>query len=249
MELKSKASARAAIKRAFACVATVAMLGGAVELSSQSTDKAEAASATVNNLGPAPAKFGYVNKAVLPLAKDFIKTFRRAKRSEKEVERHTAGIYLDNVNLTKLTIEVPVRVRGDRSPRGGAYYDSDALFMGSIRPKNLVEIDIAKYAEAHRYLDRGFGLIMGKTKNPGPFGIVTPRLWTMNGWVKGGGEDLYDSCAINGERGYWPTLSRPIVNAGISEARKVLRQTRNRRPLGKQRDVFAGMKPARYCFR
>jgi hypothetical protein len=232
-------------------MAVLALAGGAAEQATGESNPGKPGATVSAIKGPAPAKYGYVNQAMLPLAKDFIKTFRSAKRSEREVERGTTGINTDYRNLTYLKVAKVARVKGDRSARGGAFYFNTAYFRGQIRPKNMVEFTISKHTEAARYYNRGFSISGGKTKQPGPYGIITPRLWTIDTWTPGSGSDQYDSCTINpnineGE-GYWPTLSLPIVNAGIREARKVLVQTQKRQPLGPQRDVFAGMKPAKSC--
>jgi len=232
-------------------VAVLALAGGASEQATGEDNPAKQGATTSALTGPAPAQFAYVNKAMLPMAKDFIKTFRTAKRSEREVQRGTTGINTDYRNLTGLTILKNARVKGDRSARGGAYYDSSAYFRGPIRPKNMVGFYIYKNAEAGRYQNRDYKFVGGQTKQPGPYDIITPRLWTIDTRTAGSGSDQYDSCTINPKinegRGYWPTLSLPIINAGIREARKVLVQTQKRQPLGPQRDVFAGMKPAKKC--
>lgn len=232
-------------------VAVLALAGGATEQATGEDNPAKPSATTSALTGPAPAQFAYVNKAMLPLAKDFIKTFRTAKRSDRELQRGTTGLSTDYRNLTSLTVIKDARVKGDRSARGGAYYNSTAYFRGQIRPKNMVGVYISKDAEAHRYINRNYEFIGGKTKQPGPYGIITPRLWTIDTRTAGSGSDQYDSCTINPNinegRGYWPTLSLPIINAGIREARKVLVQTQKRQPLGPQRDVFAGMKPAKKC--
>ncbi len=238
-------------KAAILAISTTGLLlGGNALANADDTERASGPDATASatkTTAPTAATYNYVEKGKIPLGKEFLKSFRHAKRSEKQTQRHTTGIDTDYSNLTKLTFDIAARVAGDRSSRGKAYYHSDAFFRGSIKPKNLVEMYIDKGAEAHRYTDRNMIFGMGTTTRPGPTGIVTSRLWTIDAWTKGSGGDQYDSCTVKGDRGYHPVLSSAILNAGLQEARKTLRQAKNRRPLKRQKNVFAGMKSAKEC--
>lgn len=205
------------------------------------------AGATTPDSGPTPASYKYVKKSLLPVAKDFLKTFRHTKRPEKETVRRTTGVLSDYRKLTELTATRWTYVKGDRSPRGRASYYMQALFRGSTKPKNLVELYLAKNTEAHKYNDRGWVFGVGSTKHPGPYGIVTPRLWYVSTWIFGGGSGRFDSCPLQGSGKYNPGLSTQILDAGVREGRKMLRQAKRRSPLKRQKDVWAGMKPARAC--
>lgn len=222
---------------------------GSVELATaDAAARAHGATASISRTSPqAAASYNYVSKAVLPVGAEFLRTFRRAKPSEKQAERHVAGMHRDNTNVTKLTVSIKTRVYGDRLPRGKAYYRSDAFFRGPAKPKNLVEMYVDKHAEAHQYRDRGFTFNIGRTKYSGPFGITTPKLWTVDAWITGSGYKQFDSCTISGGRGYNPVLSESTVDAGIREAIKVLRQARVHKPLKRQKNVFVGTSAAKEC--
>ncbi len=196
---------------------------------------------------PIPATYNDVTAALLPLSKLFLKTFKKTRPANKGYEKPPWNIWTDYKNVKHLSIMIPAKVRGDRSPRGKAYYDFDGLYRGRVKPKNLVEFRLSKGAEAHRYFNRGLAISFGSTRHPGPFGIVVPRLWAFWGWVPGHGARTFDSCSKEGKRRYHPGLSTQILSTGVSEAMKVLRRARKHRPLARQKDIFAGMKPAEGC--
>lgn len=196
----------------------------------------------------APAKYAFTGKAVVPLARDFIRVFLRARRSEKTVERHTTDLWTDHKNLTKLTLLINTRVKGDHSPRGRAYYYAEALFRGKVKPRKLATIYVDRTVESSRYRNRGFTFRLANTIYPGPSGIITPRLWTSYYWISGRGTHHFDSCSVKDGRGYYPVLSEEILTAGIREARRFLRQANNKLPLKPQKNVFAGLKPAPECW-
>lgn len=233
-----------------AIVTLGATLVGNAVANADDTERANGsdASASAAKSGePAPATYNYTNKAVRPLAGGVIKAFRRAKPSDRSIERHTSGVTADGNNLTKLDVILGARVKGDNSSRGLAYYSLQAWFKGAVKPKNVAEVAISKATIASKYQDRGFTLYASKTQHPGPSGIVTPWLWSVSPWVGGRDDDRYDSCSIKGSEGYWPTLSKPIIDASIGEAKQVIKDARYRRPLKKQRNVLAGMKSAKGC--
>ena len=205
-----------------------------------------------NGSEPSPASFSYVSKAVLPLARTFIKTFRGSRSSEKRLTRHEFGLWADEYsNLTKLDLDTTLWAKGPRdwaNYRDWANFSATTYFKGSVKPKNLVEIHVEIEATPR---SRDFALSAGITRNPKPGSLYfTPTLWTIYTRTAGSGDGRnarYDSCSIEGSRGYWPTLSRPIINVSIREAQKILPRAMNHRPLKRQRNVLAGMKAARGC--
>ena len=82
-----------------------------------------------NGSEPSPASFSYVSKAVLPLARTFIKTFRGSRSSEKRLTRHEFGLWADEYsNLTKLDLDTTLWAKG---PRDWANYRDWANFSAT----------------------------------------------------------------------------------------------------------------------
>ncbi len=200
-----------------------------------------AESASAKPVRPDAATLKFVDKAKLPIAREVIRTFRRTKPSQRTVTRHTSQLIgMSHRNVTNISGEIPVRLAFDSSRVGMYLFSAD--FRGRTRPKNMVSVSISTYP--NQVGNRGiYGFIMGRTKNDGPTNSW-PMHWLMSAGYMRGSKDvsyLFDSCAAGGGLGgSKPVLSVPGLLAGMKQARKVLRQAAKRRPIRRQKDVFAG---------
>lgn len=204
------------------------------------------ATAVSSSRDPSAATLQYVDKAVLPLARKFVRALRKARPSRKQVTRHTSQMYgKSHSNVTNISVTLPAR-----GARKGEYVFFAGDFRGRIKPRNAVTLSLG--AAPARGIDGvySFSLSRSTYDNPGS-SVYSSMHWLIDAFYGRGSRFLdhqYDSCAANGKLGGdFPIMSKTILAAGIRQASNVLRRATKRKPLTRQRDVFAGLTPATRC--
>lgn len=238
MELETTTGKKPIAGKLIAFTLALALLSGAAELSSQSTEGAEAATTATRSLsGPKPASLGYVDKAILPIARQVIQAIRRAKPSTKDVTRNTSQMAgLSYKNVTNINVKIPAKT-------GRGYYSYAADFKGLVKPNSLVTVVVSSIKNDK---NNAYSFLLGRTKKDGPTNTL-PMHWLM-GNIYAPKIRFYDSCSVtSGRVGPHPILSKQILAAGIGQARNVLRRATKRYSIARQKDILARMKPAKDC--